>query len=107
MNNEDLGKGSGVTSSTVEKKKAPVILQVLNIKTQEVEDHVLTINGNEFILTAKDGTFVKFSTDLSKDELYEAIDAYNKNPDNRNQVLEDADEVEAEKEARLDEFRGE
>jgi hypothetical protein len=105
MDNETKGTSKEETKDNTQTKKVePVYLDAFNARTQQVEPHVLTINKNkEYVLTSKGGDFLKFSTDLSNEQLLKKLEEHRKASEG--QVLEDADEVEAENQEKLDSFR--
>ena len=85
--------------------KGKVIIKVLNVKTQQLEDFVLTIKSDEYLLTGEDGAFLKFPATLSKKEVLEQVEIHNKV--NAGQILMDTNEVERFNEQKLQAFQEE
>ncbi len=55
------------------------VKKVYNVQTGKVEDHEISINHEgDIVLTAKDGSFVKFSGELDKKGLDAALKDYKK-----------------------------
>lgn len=58
-------------------KKAPT-KELLNARTQELEDAVMSVDdNNEIIATFDDGSFIKFPAGLTQKQFDTAIDAHN------------------------------
>lgn len=71
-----------------------VIVEFYNASTQKREPHVVTKDSNgEYILTADDGTFVKYPASMTPEEVMADLDKYEEA--NKGQIKMDMDEVEA------------
>ncbi len=83
-------------------KEDKIYIDAFNAKSQEIESHELTIDqNNDWLLTAKDGHFIKFPSSFSKKDVLKGLEEYQ--AANEGQINVEAQEAENKK--RLDAFR--